>query len=204
MLPQHGRTASRTQTGTCLKRQPPTTTTQTCRSTLKLWLLTSKSILMMWQSPRPSPHYKSDALSIRPRLPQKTLLFASIDEDGIQTQVCRAQWSSSLNHSATSSQPQQEPICPVASKMQNWHMLKKSIIPSQTAETHGACGKHFRPSLTTTRVTVLWWRHIPLRCTQPLLFTVWNAEWHTCTKTSHTSQRPGTLSVSSRRKEDPI
>ncbi len=36
MLPQHCRTASRTQTGTCLKRQPPTTTTQTCKSTLKL------------------------------------------------------------------------------------------------------------------------------------------------------------------------
>ncbi len=32
------------------------TTTQTCRSTLKLWLLTSKTALMMWQSPRPSPH----------------------------------------------------------------------------------------------------------------------------------------------------
>ncbi len=44
----------------------------------------------------------------------------------------------------------QEPICPVASKMQNGHMLKKSIITSWTAETHGACGKPFRPSLTTS------------------------------------------------------
>ncbi len=26
------------------------------RSTLKLWLFTSKSVMMMWQSPRPSPH----------------------------------------------------------------------------------------------------------------------------------------------------
>ncbi len=33
------RTASRTQTGTCLKRRPPIITIQTCRSTLKLWLL---------------------------------------------------------------------------------------------------------------------------------------------------------------------
>ncbi len=36
MLPQHYRTAFSAQTGTCLKRRPPTTTTQTCRSTLKL------------------------------------------------------------------------------------------------------------------------------------------------------------------------
>ncbi len=33
--------------------------------------------------------------------------------------------------------------------MQNGHMLKKSTITSQTAETHGACGKPFKPSLTT-------------------------------------------------------
>ncbi len=45
---------------------------------------------------------------------------------------------------------QQEPICPVASKMQNGHMLKKLTITSRTAETHGACGKPFRPSLTTS------------------------------------------------------
>ncbi len=62
MLPQHYRTAFSAQTGTCLKRQPPTTTTQTCRSTLKLWLLTSKSALMMWQSPRPSPHVQPEAV----------------------------------------------------------------------------------------------------------------------------------------------
>jgi len=43
MLPQHYRTAFSAQTGTSLKRQPPTTTTQTCRSTLKLWVLISKS-----------------------------------------------------------------------------------------------------------------------------------------------------------------
>ncbi len=36
MLPRHYRTAFSAQTGTCLKRRPPTTTTQTCRSTLKL------------------------------------------------------------------------------------------------------------------------------------------------------------------------
>ncbi len=35
MLPQHCRTASRTQTGTCLKRRPPIITIQTCRNTLK-------------------------------------------------------------------------------------------------------------------------------------------------------------------------
>ncbi|KAL0185377.1 hypothetical protein M9458_021074, partial [Cirrhinus mrigala] len=45
---------------------------------------------------------------------------------------------------------QQEPICPVASRMQNGHMLKKSIITSQTAETHRACGKPCSPSLTTS------------------------------------------------------
>ncbi len=89
-------------------------------------------------------------------------------------------------------------------KMQNGYMEIKSIINSQTAEIHGACGKAFRPSLTTSPATGLWRRHIPPRCTQPLLFTVWNAEQHICTKTAHTSQRPGTLSVSSRRKEDPI
>ncbi len=52
--------------------------------------------------------------------------------------------------------------------------------------------------------TGLWWWSIPPRYTQPLLFTVWNAEWHTCTKTAHTSQWPGALSICSRRKEDPI
>ncbi len=57
---------------------------------------------------------------------------------------------------------QQEPICPVASKMQNGHMLKKkSTITSQTAETHGACGKPFRPSLTTSP------RHRPVMMTHP-------------------------------------
>ncbi len=45
---------------------------------------------------------------------------------------------------------QQEPIFSVASKMQNGHMAIKSIIISQTAEIHGACGKAFRPSLTTS------------------------------------------------------
>ncbi len=59
MLPQHCRTASRTQTGTCLKRRPPIITIQTCRNTLKLWLLTSNTALMMWQSPRPSPHVQT-------------------------------------------------------------------------------------------------------------------------------------------------
>ncbi len=56
---------------------------------------------------------------------------------------------------------QQEPIFPVASKMQNGHMAIKSIIISQTAEIHGACGKAFRPSLTTSP------RHRPVTTTHP-------------------------------------
>ncbi len=56
---------------------------------------------------------------------------------------------------------QQEPICPVASKMQNGHMLKKLTITSRTAETHGACGKPFRPSLTTSP------RHRPVMMIHP-------------------------------------
>ncbi len=56
---------------------------------------------------------------------------------------------------------QQEPICPVASKMQNGYMEIKSIINSQTAEIHGACGKAFRPSLTTSP------RHRPVTTTHP-------------------------------------
>ncbi len=56
---------------------------------------------------------------------------------------------------------QQELICPVASKMQNGHMAIKSIIISQTAEMHGACGKAFRPSLTTSP------RHRPATMTHP-------------------------------------
>ncbi len=56
---------------------------------------------------------------------------------------------------------QQEPICPVASKMQNGHMAIKSTIISQTAEIHGACGKAFRPSLTTSP------RHRPVTTTHP-------------------------------------
>ncbi len=42
-------------------------------------------------------------------------------------------------------------------------MLKKSTITSQTAETHGACGKPFRPSLTTSP------RHRPVMMTHPSL-----------------------------------
>ncbi len=45
--------------------------------------------------------------------------------------------------------------------MQNGHMLKKSIITSRTAETHGACGKPFRPSLTTSP------RHRPVMMIHP-------------------------------------
>ncbi len=43
----------------------------------------------------------------------------------------------------------------VSSKIQNGYMLKKSMITSQTAETHGACSKPFRPSLTTAPATGL-------------------------------------------------
>ncbi len=46
-------------------------------------------------------------------------------------------------------------------KNANGHMLKKSTITSQTAETHGACGKPFRPSLTTSP------RHRPVMRTHP-------------------------------------
>ncbi len=49
----------------------------------------------------------------------------------------------------------------VASKMQNGHMAIQSIIISQTAEIHGACGKPFRPSLTTSP------RHRPATMTHP-------------------------------------
>ncbi len=81
---------------------------------------------------------------------------------------------------------------------------QKSIITSQTAVTNRACGKPFRPSLTTSP------RHWPVMMTHP-------SRMHPTTfihglkcrmthlhKNSHTSQRPGTLSVSSRRKDKPI
>ncbi len=45
--------------------------------------------------------------------------------------------------------------------MQNGHMLKKSTITSRTAETHGACCKPFRPSLTTSP------RHRPVMMIHP-------------------------------------
>ncbi len=76
---------------------------------------------------------------------------------------------------------------------------KKSTTTSATVKTLGPCGKPFRPSLTTSQ----WWWHILTRCTQPLL-TIWDTERHTCTETTHISKRPGTLSLSSRCKEDPI
>ncbi len=66
------------------------------------------------------------------------------------------------------------------------------------------CGNPFRPSLTISPHHRPVMMKIPPRCTQPLLFTVWNAEWHTGTKTAHTYQWPLALSVSSWRKEDPI
>ncbi len=99
---------------------------------------------------------------------------------------------------------QQEPICPVASKMQNGHMLKKSTITSQTAETHGACGKPFRPSLTTSP------RHRPVMRTHPSpMHSTTFIHGLKCRMTHLHKNCPhlpttGALSVSSRRKEDPI
>ncbi len=47
-------------------------------------------------------------------------------------------------------------------KIAKWtYAQKKSIITSQTAETHGACGKPIRPSLTTSH------RHRPVMTTHP-------------------------------------
>ncbi len=92
-----------------------------------------------------------------------------------------------------------------------WHQKCKTVICSKNQQSLHRQQRHTEPVASHSDhhwlqapATGLWWGHIPPRCTQPLLFTVWNAEWHTCTKTAHTSQRPGALSVSSRRKEDPI
>ncbi len=49
----------------------------------------------------------------------------------------------------------------IPSLYQNGYMEIKSIINSQTAEIHGACGKAFRPSLTTSP------RHRPVTTTHP-------------------------------------
>ncbi len=56
---------------------------------------------------------------------------------------------------------QREPTCSEASRKQNGYMHKKSIITSQTAETHGVCGKLFRPSQTTSPC------HRPVMMTHP-------------------------------------
>ncbi len=170
MPPQHCRTASRTQTETCLKRRPGTTTIQT-------WV--------HWNCFHQKVHWWCDSHQDN----HHTCKLEAMNDSGGSW---AAKDEAEMKHSDQEiKQPskQQEPIYSVASKMPVicW---KKSMITSQRAETHGAGGKPFRPSLTTSPATGLWWWHIPPRFTRPLLF-VWNAEWHTCTKTAHTSQRPG-------------
>ncbi len=83
-------------------------------------------------------------------------------------------------------------------------MLKKSIITSRTAETHEPVASHSDHHWLQAPATGLWWWSIPPRYTQPLLFMVWNAGRHTCTKTANTSQRPGALSVCSDVRKTPI
>ncbi len=51
--------------------------------------------------------------------------------------------------------------CGIKNAKRSYAKKKKSIIISQTAETHGACGKPFRPSLTTSP------RHRPVTTTHP-------------------------------------
>ncbi len=64
-------------------------TTQTCRSTLKLWLLTSKSAWMMWQSLRPSPHVQNQSRGWQQRfvglLKTRDEAFRSGDKAALKT-----------------------------------------------------------------------------------------------------------------------
>ncbi len=92
-----------------------------------------------------------------------------------------------------------------ASKMQNGHMLKKSTITSQTAET--------ARSLWQAIQTITDYKPPPQACDEDTslpdalnhFYSRFEMQNDTpAQKTAHTSQRPGALSVSSRRKEDPI
>ncbi len=99
-----------------------------------------------------------------------------------------------------------------ALKTARWHQEGKtsicskiSTIASVTLKTPGPCGKPFRPSLATSPC------HRPVTMTHPCQMHSTTSTHdlryrttHTCTKTAHISKRPGALSVSSWRKEDPV
>lgn len=130
MLSQHYRTAFSAQTGTCLKRQPPTTTTQTYMSILKQWVPTSKSALM-WLSPRTSPH-----MPTRSRGWQQRFV------------ICKRPEMKHSDQEIKQPSKQQEPICPVASRMRNGHMHKKSIITSQAEPVASHSDHHWHQHST--------------------------------------------------------
>ncbi len=64
-------------------------------------------------------------------------------------------------HKATLKTARANLSCGIKNAKWTYSMLKKSIITSQTAETHRACGKPFRPSLTISP------RHRPVMMTHP-------------------------------------
>ncbi len=86
--------------------------------------------------------------------------------------------------------------------MQNGHMLKKSMITSQTAETLWQAIQtitDYKPPLQACDDDT----SLPDALNH--FYSRFEMQNDTPTqKLAHTSQRPGALSVSSRRKEDPI
>ncbi len=130
-------------------------------STLKLWLLTSKSALMMWQSPRPSPQRANQkpwmTAEVRGLLKTRDEAFRSGDKAALKT--ARANLSCGIKNAKRS----------YAQKINN-HFTDSRDTRSlwQAIQTI----TDYKPPPQG-----LWWGHIPPRCTQPLLFTVWNAEW---------------------------
>lgn len=80
------------------------------------------------------------------------------------------------------------------SERQNVCTPRESTLTSQTAETHGICGRASRPSLTTSNTTCLWQWCLPPRCAEPLLRTLFGPEQHGGKEDHQPSQWPCTAS----------
>ncbi len=137
MLPQHCWTASRTQTRTCLKGRPPTTTdltdlqeyTETVNAYIKN-CIDYVTVTKITTHPNQKPWMTAE---VRGLLKTRDEAFRSGDKAALKT--ARANLSYGIKNAKRP------------------YMLKTSIIISQTAETHRACGEPFILSLTTLRTS---------------------------------------------------
>ncbi len=161
MTPQHCRTASRTQSGTCLKRQPPKKKntdlqeyTETVTAYIKKYIDDVTVTETITTRANQKPWMTAEVCGL---LKTRDEAFRSGDKTALKTAIANLS-------------------CGIKN-------VKRSY--AQKIKDH----------FTDSRDTQSLWQAIQ---------TITDYKPHTCTKTAHTTQQPGALSVSIRRKEDPI